>query len=277
MVAVGNENRRITVSPDIGLLNNLIYQNRLELQQTARKQGRWVGLEEQVALEKRSHNLSIQIQKFNAEARKYIVDEAIDEVVGSILYGDDTFEPDWDIDLEAVEVPPLNLQHPATQLIALPSAIPSPERFSGIQTLRARELTLRRGQANDSLSGIRQIVGQLSFQWKKGVRLAPDKARTMRMRKSIEAIHRKLSLQAKIYQHIRLRMQGLGMDEGELNTVYQPLSPGDIAMSKAIKGPNERGESQAQLSWIWTSFPGVTEDQNYLTECESKVWSHWRL
>jgi hypothetical protein len=61
----------------------------------------------------------------------------------------------------------------------------------------------------------------------------------------------------------------LGMDKGELDTIYQPLSAADISVSKAIKEPNARGGSQTQLSWIWTTFPGVTEDQNYLTECKS--------
>lgn len=234
-----------------------------------RKQGHWIGLQEQAALEKRTNNLCIQIQKFNIEARKYIADEAVNEVIGWITYGDDSFEADWDV--PETDAPPLNTDNPAAQLLPLPSAIPSPERFPEVETLRAMELTLRRGQANDCLAGIRQIVGQLSFQWKKGVRLAPDKARATRMRRSIEATHRKLSLQAKFYQHIRLAMQGLGIDPGEINTVYQHLSPTDIQISKAIKGPNERGERQTQLSWIWTSFPGVTEDQNYLTECKPRI------
>ncbi len=185
-------------------------------------------------------------------------------MAGSILYGDNSFEAPWDIDPDASG---LDDNDPATNVIALPSALSLTGELRNVQALREGELELRRGQANEVLATIRQIVGQLSFQWVKGVRLAPDKARVTRARKSIQTVHRRLALQSQLYRHIRSAMATLGMDAGELDTIYQPLSAADISVSKAIKEPNERGASQTQLSWIWTTFPGVTEDQNYLTEC----------
>ncbi len=170
-------------------------------------------------------------------------------MAGSILYGDNSFEAPWDIDPDASG---LDDNDPATNVIALPSALSLTGELRNVEALRET---------------IRQIVGQLSFQWVKGVRLAPDKARVTRARKSIQTVHRRLALQSQLYRHIRSAMATLGMDAGELDTIYQPLSAADISVSKAIKEPNERGASQTQLSWIWTTFPGVTEDQNYLTEC----------
>lgn len=195
--------------------------------------------------------------------------EAIDNALGTILYGDDSFEADWDVYLQwAADAMD---EDPAAQLIALPSAISFPERFPHLAPLREQELDLRRGQANDVLATIRQIVGQLSFQWKKGVRLAPDKARATRARKSIEKVHRQLALKAKLYERIRIAMEKLGMPPLELASDYRPLLPGDLAVSKAVKAPNARGESQAQLSWIWTSVPGLTQDDNHLLECKVAI------
>ena len=235
------------------------------MQQAAKRLGPYASVEDQASLEKTRTSLLTDISKFNKEAAQYLDhDEAIEEL-GTILYGDDCFEAEWDKDEDwAAEE---TAEDPALHLIALPSALPCLEGCPEVTAVRDRELKLRRGQANDVLTAIREIVGQLSFQWSKGVRLAPDKTRQTRARKSIEKVHRQLSLKAKLYQRIRTAMKNLGMSEVELDGVYRPLSPADISVSKAIKGPNERGESQTQLSWIWTTMHGTPGDTNYLTEC----------
>jgi hypothetical protein len=228
-------------------------------------------VEDQASLEKTRTSLLTDIAKFNNEAAQYLDQDELIEELGTILYGDDRFEAEWDKDEdwaadEAVE-------DPAVHLIALPSALPCQEGCPEFTAVRDRELQLRRGQANDVLTTIREIVGQLSFQWSKGVRLAPDKVRQTRARKSIDKVHRQLSLKAKLYQWIRTAMKNLGMSEAELSGVYRPLSPSDISVSKAIKGPNERAESQTQLSWIWTTMHGTPGDPNYLTECMFRLVS----
>lgn len=238
----------------------------MALQQAARKQGPMPTIEDQAATERKRNSLLKDITRFNTEAVRYLGPEPVAEIPGTILYGDNTFEADWDIHPDYAEQEAAE-NDVATRLIALPSAIVNPERFPEILAFCTQELELRKGQANDVLTSIREIVGQLSFQWSKGVRLAPDKARATRARKSIEKIHRKLALESKSYQQIRSAMQRLGLPEAELQSVYRPLTPADISVSKAVKGPNERGESQTQLSWIWTTMHGLPGDRNYLTEC----------
>ena len=227
--------------------------------------GPYASVEDQASVEKTRTSLLTDIAKFNNEAAQFLDQDEVITDLGTILYGDDCFEAEWDKDDDwAAEEP---AEDPAFQLIALPSSLPSLEECPDVSAVCDRELQLRRGQANDVLTTIREIVGQLSFQWSKGVRLAPDKVRQTRARKSIDKVHRQLSLKAKLYQRIRTAMQNLGMSEAELEGVYRPLSPADISVSKAIKGPNERGESQTQLSWIWTTMHGTPGDPNYLTEC----------
>jgi hypothetical protein len=57
------------------------------------------------------------------------------------------------------------------------------------------------------------------------------------------------------------------MSDLELEDSYKLLRPEDVQTSKSVQGPNERGEKQTQLSWIWTTFPGLNQDDNYLIEC----------
>ena len=125
-----------------------------------------MGIEEQAILERERAKLLRQIQQFNANAKKYIPEEDLDIMAGSILYGDNSFEAPWDIDPDAGG---LDDNDPATNVIALPSTLSLTGELRNVQALREGELELRRGQANEVLATIRQIVGQLSFQWVKGV------------------------------------------------------------------------------------------------------------
>ena len=220
---------------------------------------------EQAEWEKARSNLLSQIRKFNNEARKHLGDEALSDTTGVIIFGGNKFEDERDV-IEGNERPAAT-DDPLVQAIALPSVLANPGQYPHLADIRRKELELRRGLANDILSDIRQTVGQLSFQWRKGVRPAPDKARTTRARTAAAAIRSKLALEAKFYNQVRQSMERLGMSQLELENGYKMLHPEDIAISLAVQGPNERGEKQKQLSWIWTTFPGLNQDDNYLTEC----------
>lgn len=239
----------------------------MELQQAANKLGKTPIPTEQAEWEKDRTNLLSQIRKFNNDARKHLGDEAVSDTTGVIIFGGNEFEDERDVvDGDRASIA---TDDPLVQVVALPSVLTDPGRYSHLAELRKKELELRRGLANDLLSDIRQTVGQLSFQWRKGIRPAPDKVRTTRARTTAAAIRRRLALQAKFYNQVRGSMQRLGMSPIQLENGYKLLRPEDIALSKAVQGPNERGEKQTQLSWIWTTFPGLNQDDNYLTECMS--------
>jgi hypothetical protein len=237
----------------------------LELQQAANKLGKTPIPTEQAEWEKQRSNVLAQIRKFNLEARKHLGDEAVSDTTGTMIFGGNEFEAQWDIDEDDHLI--LSAEDPLVQVVALPSGVKDPSRYQNLTAIRKKELELRRGLANDILADIRQTVGQLSFQWTKGISKAPDKKRKLRARTAVAVVHRRLALQAKFYNQVRQAMLRLGMSELELEDSYKLLRPEDIRTSKAVQGPNERGEKQMQLSWIWTTFPGLTQDDNYLTEC----------
>lgn len=237
----------------------------MELQQAANKLGKTPIPTEQAEWEKQRSNVLAQIRKFNLEARKYLGDEAVSDTTGTMIFGGNEFEAEWDVVEDVHSIPAAD--DPLVQVVALPSVLNDPGRYQHLTAIRKKELDLRRGLANDILSDIRQTVGQLSFQWKKGIRKAPDKKRASRARTAVAVVHRKLALQAKFYNQVREAMRRLGMSNLELEDSYKLLRPEDVRTSKVVQGPNERGEKQTQLSWIWTTFPGLNQDDNYLTEC----------
>ncbi|KAF8816373.1 hypothetical protein BYT27DRAFT_7221526 [Phlegmacium glaucopus] len=120
-----------------------------------------------------------------------------------------------------------------------------------------KELKLRRGHANDCLAEIRTIIGQEAFKYKRILQPANDKARRTRARSSIQAVHRTLVLQCRLYRRTRHAMLSLGMESAEL-TVYKELTYDDIKVSSAISNPNIPGSSRTQLSWIWTTHGNVS-------------------
>ena len=177
----------------------------MQLQQAANKLGKTPIPTEQAEWEKDRTNLLSQIRKFNNDARKHLGDEAVSDTTGVIIFGGNEFEDERDVVDE--DRATIATDDPLVQVVALPSVLTDPGRYPQLAELRKKELELRRGLANDLLSDIRQTVGQLSFQWRKGIRQAPDKVRTTRACSTAAAIRRRLALQAKFYNQVRRSMQ----------------------------------------------------------------------
>jgi hypothetical protein len=70
-------------------------------------------------------------------------------------------------------------------------------------------------------------------------------------------------------------MENLGLDEGDLGSIYQPLNKPDVRTSTAILNPNVAGISQDHLSWIWTAGQHQhVQKGNYLAECKRISFPH---
>lgn len=214
-------------------------------------------------------NLVKSLAKFNAEARKYLGVDAFNECQGWIAIDVETYEDPWDpVD------PPENTRdetQPERSAIALPSALPASSAYRDpLARLLRQEFELRKGHANDSLESMRRIIGQEAFQYKKILRPAVDKVHRTRARASIQAVHRQLVLQSRIYMRTRKAMMNLGLEPDVVASVYQTLVKKDIQVSSAINDPNVTGSSGLKLSWIWTTHQGIGDigpTNNHLTEC----------
>lgn len=219
---------------------------------------------------KQRDELVKSLAKFNAESRKYLGIDAFNECRGWIEIDVDTYEDAWD----PIDQPEQTRDEtqPERFVIALPSTLPigSAHRVPLARLLR-QEFELRKGHANDSLASIRRIIGQEAFQYKKILRPAPDKVQRTRARTSIQAVHRGLVLQSRIYMRTRKAIINLGLDPIMVSSLYRMLIKKDIGVTSAIADPNVVGSTRLQLSWIWTTHQGIGEigpTDNHLTECK---------
>jgi len=219
------------------------------------------------ALSKRRDDLVKALSKFNSDSRKYLGANAFSEISGWESDPDDDFE---DEEGDPTDCPTHMRDHrPELSPIALPSGIPVASRHRILlQGLCEKELELRIGFTNDALAGIRATLGQKAFHYRKGLRVARTKIHQTRARTTIQAVHRNLVLQARIYSRSRLALKRLGIDAAILEAHYQVMKKTDIHVSATLTDPNCQGSSQLTLSWIWRVQQGVRPTDNYLTECE---------
>jgi hypothetical protein len=220
------------------------------------------------SLGKQRDKLLKSMTSFNADSHKYLGSEAFKECLGLIeeLCSTD-FESEWD----PIDPPfkhPEGAQ-PETFSIALPSALlPQSSYRPLLNRLMKTELELRKGRANDCLAEMRTSIGQQAYQCKKVLKPALTKTHQTRARLAIQNVHRILILQSRVYNRTRKAMMSLGMELDTLESVYKPLTQGDISVSSAVSNPNVAGSSRMKLSWIWTTHQGIEANDNHLTECE---------
>jgi len=240
---------------------------RLEVIQFFSCLGKRPSADKRAALEKCRDSLVKALSRFNLDALKYLGMEAYNEITSQVEGTVDDYDDEWDL------VDPLTIQptepQPELACLPMPSSLPHrSEQRVFLHHLIRQELELCKGHANDCLAAVRQILRQEAFQYKKILHNARDKVHRTWARSSIQKVHRSLVLQSQIYSCTRLAMKSLGIDPGLLETKYQTLSRLDIHVSTAVVDPNERGQSQMRLSWIWTIQHGVSPTDNHLTECE---------
>jgi hypothetical protein len=222
-------------------------------------------------LNKRRDDLVKAVSKFNAEARKYLGLEAFNEIFRLEQEVDD----DYDDEDDPIDPPDVHVHgdRPELHSLALPSAIPERSiHRTLLKGLRDKELELRLGFTNDTLAGIRQILGQQGFRFRRVLRAAHGKKHRTRAWSSIKSIQRNLILQARLYTRSRRALQQLDIDAEIMAAHYHVLKKSDLQVTSTITDPNHAGSTQLTLSWIWRVQQGVRPTDNHLTECTS-MWS----
>jgi len=255
------------VFPSLSSQPGILTLRRLEVIQFFSHLGKRPSTNKRAALGKRCDSLAKPLSRFNLDALKYLSIEAYNEIAGQVEGTVDDCDDEWD----PVDPPAIQPTRPQSELACLPMPSSLPHRSEQhvfLHHLIRQELELCKGHANDCLAAVRQILSQEAFQYKKILRNARDKVHQTQARSSIQKVHRSLVLQSQIYSHTQLAMKSLGINPGLLETQYQTLSRLDIHVSTAVVDPNEQGQSQMCLSWIWTVQHGVSPTDNHLTECE---------
>ena len=242
--------------------------------------GRYPTRKEALEISVRRERLLTKITKFQSQAARLLGPDLFEmlppqnEELPSWQDMDET-EPDTQSLPGPLPTDASSAPHAERLLLGLPSALPtSCQRHPTTAALCAKELSLRRGKANDVLHEIRSAIARKSFQFTSQYRNASSQAMKTRSRTAIDNLSKDIAHSRRLYHLCRSRLVILGMDVDELNTSYRVIENADISISKAVKTPNERGISRDQLSWIWTSHLDALQRQdpnNDMSECKPSV------
>jgi hypothetical protein len=134
-----------------------------------------------------------------------------------------------------------------------------------------KEFSLRKGQANDALGGLRQSIGEKSFMYRENLRHATGTKQTTRARTRITAVDRTLTMHRCVYALARRALLKLAADSAAVSTEYQPVTRADLKASSIIYNINEPGSRHSKLAWFWSTNEINSEaaEGRLLTECKN--------
>jgi hypothetical protein len=133
-----------------------------------------------------------------------------------------------------------------------------------------KEFSLRKGQANDALGGLRQSIGEKSFMYREHLRHAKGIKQTTRARTRITAVDRTLTMHRCVYALARRALLKLAADSAAVSAEYQPVTRADLKASSIIYNINEPGSRHGKLAWFWSTnkVNSETAEGELLTECK---------
>jgi hypothetical protein len=221
-----------------------------------------------VDLAKRRDRLQTRIDAWRRKAELYLPLQDEEESWEDMLEDDVNYQSDVDTDdgslhgdLPMTESDVAGL--PELAHLYLPSAM-SADRWA---PERAKELSLRQGQANDSLHSLRICLGQKSLVFRKQVRVANSQQKKTRAWSELNAIENSVRRYARIYNSARQAMIRLGAD-AQLLGRYQVLKRSELKVSTVIATPNGAGQRNSHLAWFWTmDVQRDTDNDDWMEEC----------
>lgn len=131
---------------------------------------------------------------------------------------------------------------------------------------RTVELHLRLRQAASTLTSLRDLIAEKSFQYSDVIRVAPRKGVRTCARSTIATLNYRIAYHCRVYNRCRSAMVKLGADDEALDN-FRILHPQDIRSSSALLNPNKPGSSRIQLSWIWQTADTAATTSEGLREC----------
>jgi hypothetical protein len=152
--------------------------------------------------------------------------------------------------------------------LALPSSFPF-QLPDSMSVARSSELRLRVAQADEALESVRSDIGHKSFLFRSNIRLVKGKKGRARGYAAVTAVDKSLRNHIKVYHQAVWALRRLGAPQS-VQTRYRHITREDTKAITAIYSPNEAGQRNKPLSWIWTTR-GEENSSNspYLEECMS--------
>jgi len=179
------------------------------------------------------------------------VDETVDD--------DDEFEGE-----DEAEVP---LVLPEDVVLPLPSNIISVELRMPLESLRLVERELRKGQANDSLEGLRVALANKSLLLLTHVNKSTTTKQSTRAWEAVRNAHSHVLSHARSYQRAWQALKCVGTAEDLL--VYEKLASKDLVTVKDITKAKRFGQGSDSLAWFWRIGPNQDAlTGEWLEECK---------
>ena len=205
-------------------------------------------MNDETTLTNRRNHLQNQIDEFQEQALKLLPDglEAGENYMadGDWNYGGDVDEDGW----ESGET---TQDRPELLPINLPSMLISADALPDFEVVRAKELEIRIGQANDALYNLRAAIANRSFLYRTNMRTANTYAKKTRARTAVDSVSETVSKRAREYGLIRRALEALGAPPETLRK-YQVLTREDLKADTKVLEENARGTRNTKLSWIWS-------------------------
>lgn len=131
-----------------------------------------------------------------------------------------------------------------------------------------QEISLREGQANDALQGLRLALSTKSVMFRTDLRHQKKKKGKTRAWANIHNIDRSARHFAQVYKHSRQRLINLCAPQATLDR-YQELQAEHMDVKTTIIDPATRGTRYSSRAWFWSiDVQGDIEKVDAMSECE---------
>ncbi|KAG1820932.1 uncharacterized protein BJ212DRAFT_1265402 [Suillus subaureus] len=153
---------------------------------------------------------------------------------------------------------------PETMVIPLPSNI-GIERCAewGIDNLVLQEISLREGQANDTLHAIRVDKADKAVLFCTTVQLAKSQAWAWAQ---VHLVDRILHLNVQIYS--KCCKQLIHLSANDLLAKFRPIEKADLKATTVVADPNVCSQRNSTLAWFWSiNVEGDSTSNDWMNEC----------
>jgi hypothetical protein len=202
---------------------------------------------------------------------KLLEDEEIDTPAEESVEPEDLIDEselvDEEFHLEDEDEPDAASVLPEDVTLPLPSNIISAKLKLSLESLISVERELRRGQANDSLEGLRIGLANKSLLLLTDVNQSKSTKQSTRAWASVRNAQTQILFHARTYQRAWKALKYVGTEEDQV--FYKKLEEKDLVVVKDITMAKRFGQGSDRLAWFWRIGPNEDElTGEWMEECK---------
>jgi hypothetical protein len=204
---------------------------------------------EKAELLERRRRLTVRMTGFERKGNAFLkLDDNVrwlTEVDGESMEEDEIYYSD---DTDADDLPETM---PETKGLALPSSLaPGEIERLGLADLARQEATLRRGQINDALEGLRMALGEKSLLFRTDIRNSKSQRTSLKAWDNVNKQDAVARRHKRAYDRARKALIRLDIDRDYLSTLHN-ITVSDMKMAGDVTEENRIGQRSSTLAWFW--------------------------